>query len=58
MEDKSLSTAAQNVTVVTVGNNITLRGEVEKREEISKVSSVAQEFAIGKTITNELKVTR
>lgn len=58
MEDDSLSTAAQNVTVVTVGNNITLKGEVEKKEEIAKVSSVAQEFAIGKTITNELKVTR
>jgi hyperosmotically inducible protein len=58
MEDKSLSTKAQNVTIVTVGNNITLKGEVEKKDEISKVSSVAQEYAIGKTITNELKVTR
>ena len=58
MEDKSLSTTAQNVTIVTLGNNITIKGEVEKKDEIAKINSAAQHFAMGKTITNELKVTR
>ncbi len=56
--DESLSSAAQNVTIVTVGNTITLRGEVKKQDEITKITNAAQQVAAGKTINNELRVTR
>lgn len=58
MEDKSLSNRAQNVTIVTVGNNINISGIVDKKDEIAKISSVAQQFAMGKTIKNNVKVNR
>lgn len=51
-----LSMSAQNVTIVTKGNNITLKGEVDKQEEIQKIMNVAQEEARGKQISNQLKV--
>lgn len=51
-----LSMKAQNVTIVTKGNNITLNGVVDKQEEIQKIMSVAQEMASGKQITNQLSV--
>lgn len=51
-----LSMKAQNVTIVTKDNNITLKGEVDKQEEIQKIMNVAQEEASGKQITNQLKV--
>ena len=56
--DDSLSSSAQNVTIVTLGNSITLKGNVDKKDEISKINNVAQEFAAGKLIRNELKVVR
>lgn len=51
-----LSMRAQNITIVTVGNNVTLKGEVEKQEEIQKVMNVAQEVASGKNISNQLSI--
>ncbi len=53
-----LSMKAQNVTIVTKGENITLKGEVDKQEEIQKIMSVAQEMASGKKITNQLSVNK
>lgn len=58
MEDKSLSNLAHNVTIVTVGNQITISGNVKTKDEVAKISSAAQQYAMGKTIKNELKVTR
>lgn len=57
-KDESLSYMAQNVTIVTVGNSVTLRGEVSAKEEVAKINSAAQKYAAGKTIKSELKVTR
>jgi len=51
-----LSMRAQNVTIVTQGKNVTLKGEVDKQDEIKKVMSVAQESASGKMISNQLTV--
>lgn len=51
-----LSTRAQNITIVTDGNSITLKGQVEKQEEVKKIMDVARENASGKTITNELSI--
>ncbi len=55
---EGLSMKAQNVTIVTKGNNIILNGEVDKQEEIQKIMSVAQEFSSGKQITNQLSVNK
>jgi osmotically-inducible protein OsmY len=51
-----LSTRAQNVTIVTQGKEVTLKGEVDKQEEIQKIMNVAQEEASGKNIKNQLSV--
>lgn len=51
-----LSTRAQNVTIVTAGNNVTLRGEVDKQEEITKIMSVAQKMSSGRSVSNQLSV--
>ena len=55
-DDDSLSTSAKNVTIVTLGNTVTIKGNVEKREEVKKITTAAQELAAGKTIKNELRV--
>ncbi len=52
----NLSTRAQNITIVTKGNNVTLQGEVDKQDEIRKILSVAQEVAAGKNVANQLRV--
>lgn len=51
-----MSTRAQNITIVTEGQNVTLKGEVDKQEEIQKIMNVAKEEASGKNITNQLSV--
>lgn len=51
-----LSTRAQNVTIVTVGNEITLNGEVDKQSEIQTIMNVAHETASDKSIVNNLRV--
>ncbi|HXH75629.1 MAG TPA: BON domain-containing protein [Bacteriovoracaceae bacterium] len=55
-DDDKLSTSAQNITIVTVGKGLTLKGEVEKQEEIQKVSRIATELAGTKQINNQLTV--
>ena len=52
----NLSMRAHNVTIITEGNNVTLKGEVDKQEEIQQIMSVVQETATGKSITNQLSV--
>lgn len=54
----NLSMRAQNITIVTQGQNITLRGEVDKQEEIKTIMDIAQKNAGGKTIDNQLTVTK
>lgn len=56
--DESLSTSAQNITIVTLGDTVTLKGNVEKRDEVNKITNAAQEIAAGKKIKNQLRVTR
>lgn len=55
-DDDSLSTSAKNVTIVTLGNTVTIKGNVEKQGEVNKITTVAQDLAKGKTIKNELRV--
>jgi len=58
MEDKSLSTSAHNVKIVTNGNVVTLRGPVENANEKKRIESLAQKVAMGKTVHNEISVAR
>ncbi len=51
---RDLSTAAQNVTIVTQGGVVTLRGEVSSSSERSQVSEIARSMAKGATVRNEL----
>ena len=55
--DKSLSTYAHNVKIVTVNGKVTLNGVVRSDEEKSTVEMKAAEVAGKGQVTNELKVT-
>jgi osmotically-inducible protein OsmY len=54
VSDETLSRAARNVIIVTHGNSLSLQGEVRDQQEVEKVKILAQEFAKGKKINNEL----
>jgi hyperosmotically inducible periplasmic protein len=56
LNDKSLSTAAHNVKIVTNGNTVTLRGPVESAAEKQRVESLAVKSAPGKTVHNQLAI--
>ena len=53
---EELSTRAHNVTIVTLGKNITLKGEVDNQEEIKKIMNVARNSASGRNVTSQLHV--
>jgi hyperosmotically inducible protein len=54
--DKSLSTYAHNVKIVTVNGSVTLNGVVRSANEKSMVESKAAEIAGKNNVTNSLKV--
>lgn len=56
MDDKSLSTAAHNVKIVTEGNTVTLRGAVESAAEKSRIEALAIKSARGKQVRNQISV--
>jgi len=56
MADKSLSTYAHNVKIVTVNGAVTLKGPVQSEEEKQKVASEAANAVSADKITNELTV--
>jgi len=56
MKDKSLSTYAHNVKIVTVNGTVTLRGPVRSQEEIASVESAAKQVAGVSSVANELTV--
>lgn len=54
--DDSLSTTAQNVKIITIDGQVTLRGPVKSDEEKAKIAAKAEEIAgVGK-VTNQLEV--
>jgi hyperosmotically inducible periplasmic protein len=55
-EDKSLSTYAHNIKIVTRAGKVTLSGPVRSEEEKSAVVGKAAEIAGVDNVTNELKV--
>jgi osmotically-inducible protein OsmY len=56
MEDKSLSTYAHNVKIITVNGAVTLKGPVKSDEEKAKVAADAANVVSSDAITNQLTV--
>jgi|SoiMethySBSTD1v2_1073268.scaffolds.fasta_scaffold732503_1 hyperosmotically inducible periplasmic protein len=56
LDDKSLSTSAHNVKIVTQGTTVTLRGAVASAAEKSRIEALAQKSAPGKKVLNELSI--
>jgi osmotically-inducible protein OsmY len=54
--DKTLSTSAHNVKIVTSGNTVTLRGPVVSTAEKERVAALARQYAPGKDILDQLTV--
>ena len=56
MADKSLSTYAHNVKIVTVKGSVTLNGVVRSEDEKSAVEMKAANIAGQNKVTNDLKI--
>jgi hyperosmotically inducible protein len=56
MADKSLSTYAHNVKIITVDGAVTLKGPVQSEDEKQKIASEAADVVSADKITNELTV--
>ena len=54
--DKSLSTSAHNVKIVTSGNTVTLRGPVASAAEKERIAALARQYAPGKDILDQLTI--
>ncbi len=55
-QDKSLSTYAHNVKIVSANGKVTLRGPVRSDEEKQKVEQYAKKYAADQNVINELTV--
>jgi hyperosmotically inducible periplasmic protein len=56
MADKSLSTYAHNVKIITVDGAVTLKGPVQSEDEKQKIASEAADVVSADKITNELTI--
>jgi len=56
MKDKSLSTYAHNVKIVTQNGQVTLKGPVRSEEEKKSVEAAAAGVAGGDKVTSELEI--
>lgn len=56
LQDKSLSTSAHNIKIVTNGDVVTLRGPVKSADEKQRVESLAMKAAPGKQVRNEMSI--
>jgi len=54
--DKSLSTNAHNIKIITVNGMVTLRGPVTSAQEKTKIVATAQQIAGVKQVENQLEV--
>lgn len=54
VKDDSLSVYAENITIVTVGQNVTLKGEVTSKEEGERIATIARSLAGARTVNNQL----
>jgi osmotically-inducible protein OsmY len=56
MEDKSLSTTARNVKVITVDGNVILRGPVKSKHEKAAIADKAVKIAGAGHVNNQLEI--
>jgi Predicted periplasmic or secreted lipoprotein len=56
MADKSLSSYAHNVKIVTVNGAVTLKGPVKSEDEKTKIAQIAGNTVSADKITNEITV--
>jgi osmotically-inducible protein OsmY len=56
MADKTLSTYAHNVKIITVDGTVTLKGPVQSEDEKQKIASDAAGVVSADKITNELSI--
>jgi len=56
MADKSLSTTAKNIKLVTVHGLVTLRGPVKTSQEREKIMAKAQDMAGADKVENQLEI--
>ena len=54
--DKSLSSTAKNIKIITTNETVTLRGPVKTAEEKEKIEQLAQSAAGNAKIDNQLEV--
>jgi hyperosmotically inducible protein len=57
LNDKSLSTNAHNVKVITIGGMVTLKGPVRSEEEKRTIEAIAGRVAGKDKITSEIGIT-
>jgi osmotically-inducible protein OsmY len=58
VDDKSLSTSAHNVKIVTVDGVVTLRGPVVSQEEKASIAKKATEVAGVRKVENRLEIAK
>ncbi|MES2307992.1 MAG: BON domain-containing protein [Verrucomicrobiota bacterium] len=56
MHLKNLSVNGQNVKIITLNGNVTLRGPVESTEEKNRIEKAAQKIAGATNVSNQLEV--
>jgi osmotically-inducible protein OsmY len=56
MADKSLSTTAKNIKIITVNGLVTLRGPVKNPQEREKIVAKAQNMAGADKVENQLEI--
>jgi osmotically-inducible protein OsmY len=58
VKDKSLSTTAKNIKIITNNGVVTLRGPVKSEQERDKIAAKAQQIAGAKQVENHLEVAK
>jgi len=56
VDDKSLSTSAHNIKIITINGIVTLRGPVASAQEKKTIAATAQKLAGAKQVENKLEV--
>lgn len=56
VKDKQLSTSAQNVQIVTLGNMVTVKGTVKSTAEKQKIADVVGKVAGNRQVDNQVEV--
>lgn len=58
VQDGGLSMAAKNITIVTLGGRVTLKGTVANQTEKAKVESIAKTVSGAASVTNQTVISK